>query len=92
MYVDEQFSIKSKMHCPADTVDALCLYWSVQLFLFPEHVPTTAAGAFFFVYYLTFMFGLAEDVHQRWEEVSAAHPGAAEEGAQQLPGVTEAGV
>lgn len=38
------------------------------------------------------LFGLAEDLCQRREEVPAAHPGAAEKGAQQLPGVTEARV
>lgn len=38
------------------------------------------------------LFKIVEDIYQRWEEVPAAYPGAAEERAQQLPGVTEAGV
>lgn len=37
-------------------------------------------------------FEIVEDFYQRREEVPAAHPGAAEERAQQLPGVAEEGV
>lgn len=86
MYVDKTF------HKKMDTKYSFkCLYWSMQLLPFFKTCSYIWSKCCF-VPCSTFLFCLAEDIYQRWEEVPAAHPGAAEEGAQQLPGVTEAGI